>query len=140
MPCTGSWDQATLPLVPSATRPRPVMSIVVSDLSVLVWKRSPAPPIPMPCSVVSIFTWTVLCAFHAASPPVALTVSARISSGFLGFGAAAAGAGLAGFAVAGALVVGGAAGAGAGAAAAEAQPRVANRIQDVAGARRMPEC
>ena len=94
---------------------------------------------PMPWSVVSIFTWTVLCASHAASPPVALTVSARISSAFLGFGAGVAAAGFAGFAGLGADVLGAgaAAGGGAGAAEADAQPRAPNRIQDVAGGRRM---
>jgi len=67
-------------------------------------------------------------------------MSARISSGFLGFAAAAAGAGFAaGFAGAGvdALGAGGAAGGGAAAADADAQPRAPKRIQDVVGSRRM---
>ena len=28
--------------------------MIVSDLSARVWKRSPVPPIPIPCNVVSI--------------------------------------------------------------------------------------
>ena len=55
--------------------------MIVSALSPRVWNRSPVPPIPIPCSVVSILKCIVLCAFHAAAPPVAVTASARIASG-----------------------------------------------------------